>query len=62
MALNVDTGQTVAIKRLSIDGLVDREIDRLLKEVRLLESLEHQSIVKYGGVVRSAGFISIVLE
>ncbi|KAG0277018.1 hypothetical protein BGZ95_006663 [Linnemannia exigua] len=61
-ALNLVTGQMVAVKRIKIDGLKDAEMDILMQEVDLLKSLAHPSIVKYEGFIRSSGYLNIILE
>ncbi|KAF9551809.1 hypothetical protein EC957_004132 [Mortierella hygrophila] len=61
-ALNLVTGQMVAVKRIKIDGLKDTEMDILMQEVDLLKSLTHPSIVKYEGFIRSSGYLNIILE
>ncbi|KAK3834265.1 MAG: kinase-like domain-containing protein, partial [Linnemannia elongata] len=61
-ALNLVTGQMVAVKRIKIDGLKDTEMDILMQEVDLLKSLAHPSIVKYEGFIRSSGYLNIILE
>ena len=61
-ALNLNTGETVAVKRISLVGLEDQEITQLMNEVDLLERLYHPGIVKYEGVARDSDTLSIVLE
>lgn len=61
-ALNLNTGQMVAVKRVRLEGLKEEEISQLMKEVDLLKSLSHPSIVKYEGMSRDANFLNIVLE
>ncbi|KAG8868866.1 hypothetical protein FRC20_002678 [Serendipita sp. 405] len=61
-ALNLNTGQMVAVKRISLQGLSEDEISSLMKEVDVLKRLSHPSIVKYEGMVRSTDTLSIVLE
>lgn len=61
-ALNLNTGQMVAVKRISLQGLSEDEISNLMKEVDVLKRLSHPSIVKYEGMVRSTDTLSIVLE
>src|ERR1700749_2552532 len=61
-ALNLNTGQTVAVKRISLAGLSDPEITQLMNEVELLERLSHPSIVKYEGMSRDSDTLNIVLE
>ncbi|GJJ74585.1 transgelin [Entomortierella parvispora] len=61
-AMNMVTGQMVAVKRIKIDGLKDAEMDLLMQEVDLLKSLEHPSIVKYEGFIKTDGHLNIILE
>ncbi|CED82756.1 pkinase-domain-containing protein [Phaffia rhodozyma] len=61
-ALNIDTGETAAIKQIQLDGLGEEEIDRLMKEVDILRRLDHPAIVKYSGVVRNRDTLNIILE
>ncbi|THH01041.1 hypothetical protein EW026_g1570 [Hermanssonia centrifuga] len=61
-ALNLNTGQMVAVKRIGLEGLKEDEIAQLMKEVDLVKSLSHPSIVKYEGMARDANTLSIVLE
>ncbi|KAG9124161.1 hypothetical protein FRC07_012619 [Ceratobasidium sp. 392] len=61
-ALNLTTGQMVAVKQLALDGLKPEEVKNLKKEVDLLKSLSHPSIVKYEGMAQDEEHLSIVLE
>ncbi|KAF9900374.1 hypothetical protein BX616_002607 [Lobosporangium transversale] len=61
-AMNMVTGQMVAVKRIKIDGLKDEERDMLMQEVDLLKSLAHPSIVKYEGFIKTEDYLNIVLE
>ncbi|KAI0035295.1 protein kinase, partial [Vararia minispora EC-137] len=61
-ALNLNTGQMVAVKRIGLEGLKEEEVKQLMKEVELVKSLSHPSIVKYEGMVRDENTLSIVLE
>ncbi|KAG0213419.1 hypothetical protein BGX28_004475 [Mortierella sp. GBA30] len=61
-ALNLVTGQMMAVKRIKIDGLKENEMDMLMQEVDLLKSLAHPSIVKYEGFIKTYGFLNIILE
>ncbi|KAG6860876.1 hypothetical protein C0995_006431 [Termitomyces sp. Mi166 len=61
-ALNLNTGQMVAVKRIRLEGLKESEIMTLMREVDLVKSLSHPSIVKYEGMARDADTLSIVLE
>ncbi|QRV88801.1 cytokinesis protein sepH [Ceratobasidium sp. AG-Ba] len=61
-ALNLNTGQVVAVKQLALDGLKPEEVKNLKKEVDLLKSLSHPGIVKYEGMAQDEDHLSIVLE
>ncbi|KAJ7581275.1 hypothetical protein C8J56DRAFT_794068 [Mycena floridula] len=61
-ALNLNTGQMVAVKRIRLEGLKEEEVTTLMREVDLVKSLSHPSIVKYEGMARDVDTLSIVLE
>ncbi|GAA5861956.1 hypothetical protein JCM8547_001538 [Rhodosporidiobolus lusitaniae] len=61
-ALNLNNGQVVACKRISLDGKADSEIEQLSNEVGLLQRLAHPSVVKYEGVIRTENYLNIILE
>ncbi|GAC72363.1 MEKK and related serine/threonine protein kinases [Moesziomyces antarcticus T-34] len=61
-ALNLNSGQMVAVKRIKLDGRSDDEVTELMGEVDLLKSLSHPSVVKYEGLVRGPDVVSIILE
>ncbi|KAI0322777.1 hypothetical protein OF83DRAFT_1048659 [Amylostereum chailletii] len=61
-ALNLNTGQMVAVKRIGLEGLKEDEVTQLMREVDLVKSLSHPSIVKYEGMARDDNTLSIVLE
>ncbi|KAF7309786.1 Cell division control protein [Mycena indigotica] len=61
-ALNLNTGQMVAVKRLRLEGLKEEEVTQLMREVDLVKRLSHPSIVKYEGMARDEDTLSIVLE
>lgn len=50
------------MKRLRLNGLKEEEVMTLMKEVDLVKSLSHPSIVKYEGMARDKDTLSIVLE
>jgi serine/threonine protein kinase len=61
-ALNLNTGQMVAVKRIRLEGLKEEEVAILMREVDLVKSLSHPSIIKYEGMARDQDTLSIVLE
>ncbi|KAH9001955.1 hypothetical protein EDB83DRAFT_2324513 [Lactarius deliciosus] len=56
-ALNLNTGQMVAVKRIGLEGLKEEEISQLMREVDLVKRLSHPSIVKYEGMARDENII-----
>ena len=52
----------VAVKRIRLEGLKEDEISQLMKEVDLVKSLSHPSIVKYEGMARDDDTLNSVLE
>ncbi|EPQ29994.1 uncharacterized protein PFL1_02667 [Pseudozyma flocculosa PF-1] len=61
-ALNLNSGQMVAVKRIKLEGRSDDDVTQLMNEVDLLKSLVHPSVVKYEGLVRGPEVVSIILE
>ncbi|KAJ3561138.1 hypothetical protein NP233_g10378 [Leucocoprinus birnbaumii] len=61
-ALNLTSGQMVAVKRIRLGGLKEDDISTLMREVDLVKSLSHPGIVKYEGMARDEDTLSIVLE
>lgn len=52
----------VAIKRIDLRGMAENEVRDVMKEVNVLKSLRHPSIVKYEGMKRDEEYLNIVLE
>lgn len=52
----------VAVKRIRLEGLKEEEVTTLMREVDLVKSLSHPSIVKYEGMARDENTLSIILE
>ncbi|GAA6060392.1 hypothetical protein JCM10212_004645 [Sporobolomyces blumeae] len=61
-ALNLNTGEVVAVKRIQLEGKTEAEIEQLSNEVALLQRLIHPAIVRYQGLLRSENYLNIVLE
>ncbi|SCZ90768.1 BZ3500_MvSof-1268-A1-R1_Chr1-3g02231 [Microbotryum saponariae] len=61
-ALNLNSGRVVAVKRISLAGKTDEEIEQLSSEVAVLQRLEHPSVVKYEGLVKTEHYLNLVLE
>lgn len=46
-AKRVDSEEIVALKRINVDSIDDKARDKCLKEVRLLQSLDHPNVIRY---------------
>lgn len=60
-ALNFVTGETVAIKSVSVSSL-PASLPDIMSEIDLLKNLNHPNIVKYKGFARDKDSLFIVLE
>ncbi|KAJ3006599.1 hypothetical protein HKX48_009576, partial [Thoreauomyces humboldtii] len=61
-ALNMETGQVAAIKRIPLADRKEQGAQDLMQEVELLQSLTHPNIVKYLGFMLLDGYLNIILE
>ncbi|KAK8858460.1 hypothetical protein IAR55_002687 [Kwoniella newhampshirensis] len=61
-ALNFLTGETVAIKSISLLSLPPSSLPDIMSEIDLLKNLNHSNIVKYKGFARDKENLFIVLE
>ena len=61
-ALNLGTGETVAVKQVRVSELPKSEVRVIASEIDLLKNLDHPNIVKYHGFVKSADWLNIILE
>ncbi|KAK0363681.1 Protein kinase of the Mitotic Exit Network [Friedmanniomyces endolithicus] len=61
-ALNWSTGETVAIKQVSLSHLPRGDLTVIMQEIDLLKNLNHPNIVKYHGFVKSVENLYIILE
>ncbi|TPX55969.1 hypothetical protein PhCBS80983_g04896 [Powellomyces hirtus] len=61
-ALNIETGQIAAIKRIPLADRKEQGVKDLMQEVELLKSLAHPNIVKYLGFMLQEGYLNIILE
>lgn len=46
-AFRISDNETVALKRISVDSIDDKARDKCLKEVKLLQSLDHPNVIRY---------------
>lgn len=61
-ALNILTGEAVAIKSISLLSLSPTVLPDIMSEIDLLKNLNHPNIVKYKGFVRDKESLHIILE
>ncbi|KAI9320977.1 kinase-like domain-containing protein [Dichotomocladium elegans] len=61
-ALDLMTGEILAIKSVKVKSMKDKRIDDAELEAELLKTLDHPNIVKYIGLIRTSGSVCIVLE
>ncbi|WVO23738.1 uncharacterized protein IAS62_005094 [Cryptococcus decagattii] len=61
-ALNFHTGETVAIKSISLLSLPPSSLPDIMSEIDLLKNLNHTNIVKYKGFARDKENLWIILE
>ena len=61
-ALNMGTGETVAVKQVKLADLPKSELRVITLEIDLLKNLDHPNIVKYRGFFKTSDSLSIVLE
>jgi len=60
--LCIRSAETVAIKRVFLQGIPKEELDSIEMEIKLLQGLMHPNIVKYRDAIRSEKHLNIVLE
>jgi len=61
-AINWNTNQVLAVKRIQLEGSTEDEIVQHMLEVELVKQLSHPNIIKYSGVVRDNNTLNIALD
>ncbi|KAI9204989.1 uncharacterized protein BJ171DRAFT_598587 [Polychytrium aggregatum] len=61
-ALNVETGEVVAIKQLKLNALSKHELALIMMEIDLLKELQHPKIVRYIGFFKTKEHLNIIME
>ncbi|KAJ2390027.1 Protein kinase of the Mitotic Exit Network, partial [Coemansia sp. RSA 2559] len=61
-ALDLETGQMVAVKQISLAGQDSSNMDDVMQEVDLLKSLSSPRIVRYYGFVKTDTHLNLVME
>ena len=60
--LNLETGETVAIKQFQIENLCPRDLASIKDEIDLLKQLKHKNIVSYYGFIEAEGCLNVIME
>ncbi|KAJ2358534.1 Protein kinase of the Mitotic Exit Network [Coemansia sp. RSA 2618] len=61
-ALDLETGEMVAVKQISLAGQDTENMDDVMQEVDLLKSLSNPRIVRYYGFVKTDAHLNLVME
>ena len=61
-ALNLVTGQTLAVKQIHLSNIPRSEVKVIMMEIDLLKNLHHPNIVKYHGFFKTPDSLYIQLE
>ncbi|KAL8105624.1 hypothetical protein AgCh_029434 [Apium graveolens] len=60
--LNLENGEFVAIKQVSLENIKDEDLKNIMQEIDLLKNLNHKNIVKYLGSSMTTSHLHIFLE
>lgn len=60
--INQRTGNVVAVKEVSLEGISDEDLRGIMSEIDLLKTLAHKNIVKYLSSAKSSQHLYIMLE
>jgi serine/threonine protein kinase len=60
--MDTRTGDCVAIKQLSLNGISSSNLQSIMLEIELLKNLNHKNIVKYVGSFKTRTHLYIILE
>jgi serine/threonine protein kinase len=61
-ALDTESGDFVAIKRILVENIKSKQLMKLLAEGHLMEQLEHEHIVKFFGALETENHIHLIME
>jgi len=62
LGLNVETGELMAVKQMTMDDISKKELAQLDNEINTLRSLRHPNIVRYIGTELTPTTLSVFLE
>ncbi|KAK8629504.1 hypothetical protein V6N13_078343 [Hibiscus sabdariffa] len=60
--LDLENGDFVAIKQVSLENIVQEDLNIIMQEIDLLKNLNHKNIVKYLGSSKTKSHLHIILE
>ncbi|PIN06315.1 MEKK [Handroanthus impetiginosus] len=60
--LDLENGDFVAIKQVSLENIVQEDLNIIMQEIDLLKNLNHKNIVKYLGSLKTKSHLHIILE
>ncbi|CAH9081324.1 unnamed protein product [Cuscuta europaea] len=60
--LDLENGDFVAIKQVSLENIVQEDLNIIMQEIDLLKNLNHKNIVKYLGSLKTKTHLFIILE
>ncbi|KAG2315646.1 hypothetical protein Bca52824_018768 [Brassica carinata] len=60
--LDLENGDFVAIKQVSLENIVQEDLNTIMQEIDLLKNLNHKNIVKYLGSSKTKTHLHIILE
>ncbi|CAN8260071.1 unnamed protein product [Cochlearia groenlandica] len=62
IGLDLENGDFVAIKQVSLENIVQEDLNTIMQEIDLLKNLNHKNIVKYLGSLKTKSHLHIILE
>ena len=62
LGLNIHSGELMAVKKMSLEDISNKELSSIDNEINLLRSLKHANIVRYIGTEITPDSLSIFLE
>ncbi|XP_071702507.1 MAP3K epsilon protein kinase 1-like isoform X3 [Rutidosis leptorrhynchoides] len=60
--LDLENGDFVAIKQVSLENILQEDLNIIMQEIDLLKNLNHKNIVKYLGSLKTKTHLHIILE
>ena len=61
-ALNVKTGDFVAVKKYEMAEVPEKELQQIVEEANLMKSLDHENVVQFYGATRDETSLYLIME